>query len=65
MADQTLHALCGRLLREQTETDLTERQDWLVDRLLDELAWRRARALSLRLMPCTCAMCMPSEWYDS
>lgn len=62
--DRTCHALTGRLLRESHTQDLSERQDWLLDRCLDELAFRRAAAVRDRQIACTCSLCMPSEWYD-
>lgn len=64
MPDRELHSVAGRLLRESRDADLSDRQDWLLDRLLGDLQWRRSKALWDRRWPCSCWLCMPSDWLD-
>jgi hypothetical protein len=44
--------------------DLTARQDWLVDRLLEELQWRASEERRLRGWPCVCWLCLPGDFLD-
>lgn len=62
MPDREAHALAGRLVRESRAADLTHRQDWLLDRLLHDLRWRRSEDLRLRAFPCSCWLCIPPDW---
>lgn len=62
MEDREVHATAGRLVRETRSADLSDPQDWLLDRLLEDLQWRRRAALRLRQWPCTCWLCVPPDW---
>lgn len=62
MEDREAHATAGRLVRDSRSNDLSDPQDWLVDRLLEDLAWRRSEALRQRRMPCSCWLCVPPDW---
>lgn len=64
MPDRELHSVAGRLLRESRTDDLSKGQDWLLDRLLDDLEWRRRVALRKRGWPCSCWLCMPRDWLE-
>jgi len=51
-----LHALTGKLVRLYGEEGLSDKQEWLLDRCLQELNWRRSHAV----WPdprCSCQFC--------
>lgn len=54
----TLHAIAWRFLNLQTSQDLTERQEWLWNVLVDELEFRAATARPA-WQACRCALCRP------
>lgn len=54
----TLHAIAFRFLNLQTTADLTERQEWLWQILVDELE-RRAAKTRPAWQRCRCGLCTP------
>jgi hypothetical protein len=52
----SLHGLTGKLVRENVYGDLSRRQEWLLDRCFEELAWRTTAVP--RWAMCTCELCM-------
>jgi len=50
-----LHALAGRLRRDMFECGISERQDWLLGRLLEELELRRQERPPSE--QCSCDLC--------
>ena len=57
-SSETLHAICHAFLKAQTSADLSERQEWLWNKLIDELEhrWRSTRPSWRR---CNCPLCRP------
>ena len=53
-----LHAIVGRFDLDRTSADLTERQEWLYDRCVQELETRH-RSTPLLLNRCWCRYCVP------
>lgn len=55
---EELHAIAFAFLNQQTTADLSERQEWLWERLISELEhrWRHTRPSWQR---CTCGLCRP------
>ena len=51
----SLHALGGKLMREYRTDGLSARQDWLLDRITHELAWRMSKRLPSDR--CSCELC--------
>lgn len=54
-----LHALTGKLLRDFRGTGISPAQDWLLDRALNELAWRVYADGPARC--CVCELCCPED----
>jgi hypothetical protein len=55
MTSEALHGICGKLTHDQVTEDLSERQEWLWEAVLSELAYRnRRRGPGTR---CTCQWC--------
>lgn len=57
-----LHALVGKMHRQRWEGGLTDRQEWLWDQCMVDLAWRRSHALGLR--KCTCWFCVGASYLE-
>jgi len=57
-SSEELHAIAFAFLNQQTTADLSERQEWLWTRLIDELEWRwhHTRPSTQR---CYCGLCRP------
>jgi hypothetical protein len=53
-----LHATAGKLMKQRAVQDLSVRQEWLYDCLLNELVWRRhAAQRDHERHWCACWMC--------
>ena len=57
-SSRDLHAIAGRFVREQRTRDLSERQEWLLERVFDELEHRRRNTYPV-WRSCSCAFCVP------
>lgn len=64
LTTKELHALCGRFLREQLNTDLSDRQWWLWDTCQKELEWRFCHP-SPKWNWCTCSLCFVDRFDES
>ena len=58
-----LHAIAGRFNRERPLHDLTEAQEWLYDRCIEELEYRRRHARPI-WSSCSCELCVPPFYFD-
>jgi hypothetical protein len=54
---RALHALLGRFDRLRTSQDLSLAQEWLYDRAVEELEWRRRTARPV-WRSCSCRYCV-------
>ena len=59
-----LHGLAGKLLNDWQKNDLSEQADWLLERCLDELDYRRRRSMHWS-EACHCWLCMPSDGWPA
>lgn len=57
MSDQSVHGLAGRLHRELVYGEGTDRQGWLFDTVLSELAYRGRRDRRGGIKACACQWC--------
>lgn len=57
LGDRQLHGVAMHLLNEQTQADLSERQEWLWDALMSELEYRR-RQTKPWWRRCSCELCV-------
>lgn len=53
-----LHGIAGRFDRLRTSQDLTEAQEWLYDRAVEELEYRRRHTRPV-WAGCSCRYCVP------
>ena len=56
MSTDALHALGMRMLNTWRNDGLSERQEWLLDRVSYELGWRMTKRLPMDR--CTCRLCI-------
>lgn len=67
-SSRALHGTAMMFNRLRGEQDLSERQEWLYDRIIDELEWRCVETLRVRPWDaCTCFLCLspfPTEQLD-
>lgn len=56
MSDRELHAIGFRFNHDRQGQDLTDRQEWLWDRVINELEHRR-RTCRPSWMACSCELC--------
>jgi len=57
-SSRTLHAVAMLFNRERAERDLSERQEWLYDRIVEELEWRWLEDIRVRpWAACSCLLC--------
>lgn len=57
--ERALHGIYWRHWRLMATDGLSEAQSWLMDRLANELRWRRQRAVPADR--CNCDICLPIE----
>jgi hypothetical protein len=57
-SSQALHGILGRFDRERTSGDLTDAQEWLWDKCIEELEYRRRVARPIWTC-CSCRYCVP------
>ena len=57
-ASPALHAILGRFDRMRTGEDLTDAQEWLYDRCVSELEYRRRQTRPI-WQACSCRYCIP------
>lgn len=57
-SSNALHGICGRFDRDRTTSDLSEAQEWLYDRCIEELEYRRREARPI-WSSCSCRYCVP------
>ena len=55
---RALHGICGRFDRERQSADLSDAQEWLYDRCIEELEYRRRHARPI-WSSCSCRYCIP------
>lgn len=64
LSSASLHGLAGRLLRESKVKDLSGAQEWLWDRCINELEWRRRQVRPV-WQSCSCELCVgPFDYED-
>ena len=56
MSDGELHGIAFRFNHERQSADLSDRQEWLYDAIISELAWRRRNAIP-GWSACSCELC--------
>jgi hypothetical protein len=57
-SSRALHGTAMMMNRLRMEQDLSERQEWLYDRIIDELEWRFVEDIRLRpWSACSCSLC--------
>ena len=57
-ASPALHAILARFDRDRTTADLSDAQEWLYDRAVEELEYRRRTARPIWTC-CSCRYCVP------
>lgn len=57
-SSSALHGICGRLDRDRRSGDLSDAQEWLWDRAVEELEYRRRTARPV-WASCSCYLCVP------
>jgi len=62
-SSKALHGIAGRFDRERTGADLTDAQEWLYDRCVEELEYRRRIARPV-WSSCSCRYCVPPFYFE-
>lgn len=57
-SSRALHGILGRFDRTRTTADLSDAQEWLYDRAVEELEYRRRIARPI-WSSCSCRYCVP------
>lgn len=58
LTDREVHAMAFRFSRDRQSVDLSAAQEWLWDRLISELEYRR-RTTRPGWQRCSCELCVP------
>ena len=62
-SSRDLHAIASRFCRDQQTRDLSRSQEWLLERIFDELEQRRKDCYP-KWRSCSCRFCLPPFTYE-